>query len=171
MDNNNLPSQPSQPQPTGDLAKTDYNYSTPVSPYQGQPSGYQPPANQPDYQKQQPGYPPAQNIQQAYRQPQYGQPVGVRPYRDPNIAFLLELLGYFGFLGFGHIYAGNIIGGILLLLFGWGIAGFLFAVGAFLSIFTLGLGLCLIVPVFLALPIISGFFARGIAVRNNYNSR
>lgn len=165
-------------QPDGELAKTDYNYGgtsvnpTPIQP--GYPQSDQP-KPQPSYPpaeqaKPQPGYPPLMNIQQAYR-PQYGQSTSVRPYRDPNIAFLLELLGYFGFLGFGHIYAGNIIGGILLLLFGWGIAGFLFAVGAFLSIFTLGLGLCLIVPLFLAVPLISGFFARSYALRNNQYGR
>jgi hypothetical protein len=172
MDNNNLPSQPSsQPQPDGDLAKTDYNYgSTPVNPYPGQPAAYPQPGPASEQAKPQPGYPPLMNIQQAYR-PQYGQSTAVRPYRNPNVAFLLELLGYVGFLGFGHIYAGNVIGGIILLLFGWGIAGFLFWVGALLSIFTLGLGLCLLVPLFLAVPLISGFFARGIAVRSNYRSR
>ncbi len=162
MDNNPQNQQP-QP-PNGDLAKSDYNYGTPVTPYQGQPP--QPGFQQPDYQKQA-ANPQSNPIQQAYQQPQYGQQVSARPLRNPNLAFLLELLGYVGFLGIGHLYAGNIIGGGILLLFGWSIAAFLFKIGALLSIFTLGLGLCLIVPLFLAVPLISGIFARGIAIRNN----
>ncbi len=162
MDNNPQNQQP-QP-PPGELAKSDYNSGTPVTPYQGQQP--QPGFQQPDYQKQA-AYPPPNPIQQAYQQPQYGQQAYVRPLRNPNLAFLLELLGYVGFLGIGHLYAGNIIGGAILLLFGWGIAIFLFKIGVILSIFTLGLGLCLIVPLFLAVPLISGFWARRIANRNN----
>ncbi len=183
MDNNH------NPQPTGELAKYE---GTPVSPYQGptpppsdDPSGYSTPTPPPAYH--QPGYaaqpqlppqsgyqapPPAYQppvgyqVNSAYQQPQYGAGMHTNR-RDPNVAFLLELLGYLGFLGIGHMYAGNIIGGVLLLLFGWGAATFLFAVGAVFSIFTLGLGLCLLVPLYLGLPIISGLIARGIATRNN----
>ncbi len=163
MDNNPQNQQP-QP-PNGELAKSDYSYGTPVTPYQGQPGNQQPQPGfpQPD-QKQQAGYPQPINIQQAYQQPQYGQQISARPRRDPNVAFLLELLGYVGFLGFGHIYAGNFIGGIILLLFGWGIVGFAFVVAGILS---LGLGFCLLLPVLAAVPLLSGFWARSIAIRNN----
>ncbi len=161
MDNN---PQPQQPQPSdGELAKTDYHYGTPITPYSG---GQPQPTAQPlpDYQKQEATYPQPTQIQQAYQQPQYGQQLYVRPRRDPNLAFLLELLGYVGFLGIGHLYAGNILGGIILLLFGWGIVGFAFVVAGILS---LGLGFCLLLPVLAAVPIISGLWAKSIAERHN----
>jgi hypothetical protein len=114
---------------------------------------YQPPYPQPDYQIA----PPIQ--QQTYQQGSY-----TLPYRTPSTAFLLELLGYGGFLGIGHIYAGNVIGGILMLVFGWALVGLAYVI---LSILSLGLGFIILLPVLLAVPIISGVWAYRIAEANN----
>ncbi len=112
------------------------------------------------------GYPvPDPQYQQMPFQPQ---PYGPLPAKDPNIAFLLELIGYLGFLGIGHIYAGNVVGGILMLIFGWfvvGSAGFLF------TVLTLGIGVCVALPVLALVPIASGLWAKSIAQQNNRMSK
>ncbi len=120
------------------------NHNQPVYPQQPatNPPPYQPPVSQQPYQQE--GY--------------------IIPYRTPSTAFLLELLGYVGFLGIGHIYAGNVIGGILLLLFGWTLVGIGYVV---LSILSLGFGFIILLPVLLAMPIISGVWAYRIAAANN----
>ncbi len=131
----------------------------------------------------QPGYPPPTTNPALYQpavapqtdprneqpyQPPYLQPYPLTgyiiPYRKPSTAFLLELLGYVGFLGIGHIYAGNMIGGILLLVFGWALVGIVYTV---LSILSLGLGFIVLLPVLLAVPIISGVWAYRTAQANN----
>lgn len=43
----------------------------------------------------------------------------VQPLKDPGVAALLEVLpAFFQIFGIGHLYAGNILTG-LLLMFGW----------------------------------------------------
>lgn len=104
-----------------------------------------------------------QLYQQSYR-PQYPQTGYAIPYHKPSTAFLLELLGYVGFLGIGHIYAGNVIGGILMLIFGWALVGIVYTI---LSILSLGIGFIVLLPVLLAVPIISGVWAYRIAQTSN----
>jgi TM2 domain-containing membrane protein YozV len=54
-----------------------------------------------------------------------------RPHKDPGIAALLALfLGFLGILGIGHIYAGKLAKGLILL-----VVGLLFAPLAFIFIF------------------------------------
>lgn len=80
---------------------------TPPPAYSGQslpPPGtrpLQPGQSYPSYQQSQPGYPPPQQA--------------TAP-KDPTTALMLELLGYLGFLGIGHIYAGKTNRGIALLI-------------------------------------------------------
>lgn len=81
--------------------------------------------------------------------------------KDPGTAFVLELLpAYFGFYGIGYIWAGEVGLGLALLFGNWvvwtigGLLAFLF------SLFTLGLGLLCVTPLFIALyflgPVVSG---------------
>jgi hypothetical protein len=63
----------------------------------------QPGQSNPGYPQYQPGYPPPQQA--------------TAP-KDPTTALMLELLGFLGFLGIGHIYAGKTNRGIGLLI-GW----------------------------------------------------
>jgi hypothetical protein len=121
------------------------------------PAPYQPavaPKTNPRYeQPYQPPYPGSDDqLVPPSRQP-YPQTGYTIPYRTPSTAFLLELLGYVGFLGIGHLYAGNVIGGLLMLVFGWTLVGIAYVV---LSILSLGLGFIILLPVLLAVPIISG---------------
>lgn len=79
-------------------------------------------------------------------------PVGLK---DPNTGLVLELLpGLFGFLGIGHIWAGEVALGVGLLI-GYWVAGAMLAV---LTLLTLGLLFCFF-PIYLLLwpgaPIIS----------------
>jgi hypothetical protein len=73
------------------------------------------------------------------------------------IALALEtIFGWFGILGIGHAYAGRLARGVVLLIAWWlGLA-----LLAALSAVTLGLLACLAVPVWLAVPVISGLQAR-----------
>ncbi len=101
--------------------------------------------------------------------------------KDPNTAMIIEIVGgYFGFLGIGYLYAGRTVAG-LLRLFGWWAFLILVVVGAaglsalpllgvlanpndiggvldtgLISILCL---LCLI-PVLLAVPVISGLMLK-----------
>jgi len=101
--------------------------------------------------------------------------------KDPNTAMVIEILaGYFGFLGMGYLYAGRTAAG-LLRLFGWwaflalvviGAAGF--SVLPFLAVFvnpenaegllsmSFSSVLCLLclIPVMLAVPVISGLMLK-----------
>ncbi len=129
--------------------------------------GYSPPATNPaPYQPAVAPQTDPRNVQPY--QPHYLQPYPLTgyaiPYHKPSTAFLLELLGYVGFLGIGHIYAGNVIGGLLMLVFGWALVGIVYTI---LSILSLGLGFIILLPVLLAVPIISGVWAYRIATANN----
>ncbi len=143
-------------------------------------SVYTPPAQnfapqvQPQYAPP-PQYPQTQSFQQqgmqmqppAQRLPEYSQAplnyqyqpqvaqvglAGTSP-RDPTIALLLELLGYIGFLGIGHIYAGRTARGIALLVGWWVYVG----VSAVLTILLIG---CLMLFAGLAVPILSGLWIK-----------
>jgi len=64
------------------------------------------------------------------------------------------VLGLIGFMGIGWLYSGQVLIGAMLLV-GWWIA---MAVGiGGLTIFTLGVGCCLWIPVQLVAPFISAF--------------
>jgi len=85
--------------------------------------------------------------------------------KDPNTALLLELLGFFGFLGIGNMWAGKVGKGILLLIGYWVFAVFV-VVGPLLTMVadTSGItALCLmcgLALVYLATPIVSGVLLR-----------
>lgn len=69
----------------------------------------------------------------------------------------LEIIfGLFSLLGLGHVYSGRTWLGIALMI-GWWIY---IAIASFFSTITAGLGLCLFVPIYVAVPIISGIQAR-----------
>jgi len=79
-----------------------------------------------------------------------------------NVALVLEIVfGFFGLLGIGHVYTNRIALGIGLLI-GWWIY---IIVAVFIATLTLGFGLCLLVPIYIAGPIISGIQARAYAKR------
>lgn len=70
----------------------------------------------------------------------------------PVIAALLELGGgYFGLLGLGWIYAGDILRGILFLI---GYIMFL-SLGAAIIVFTFGCLVFIFAPLYLAIPLVS----------------
>jgi TM2 domain-containing membrane protein YozV len=95
-------------------------------------------------------------------QPQVG--VAGTPQRDPTIALLLEFLGYIGFLGIGHIYAGRVTRGIVLLV-GWWIY---WAVTFVLFIVLIGFCFALLG---LAGPIASGLWIRNEMEKENALAR
>lgn len=74
--------------------------------------------------------------------------------RNPNIAFILELLGIIGFLGIGNIYAGRIKGGILRLILWW-VFGTLYTLVVVAAAFS-GVGIflgCLGLPTLIGVPL------------------
>jgi hypothetical protein len=87
--------------------------------------------------------------------PQYPQPTGygyAQP-KDPTMGLLLELLGYLGFLGIGHIWAGKTTRGIALLV-GWWIY---LTMAWLLTIVLIG---CLMLVAAVAIPIASGLYLK-----------
>jgi hypothetical protein len=76
----------------------------------------------------------------------------------------LEIIfGIFSLLGVGHVYSGRTLLGILLMI-GWWVY---ILVAGFLSTITLGFGACLLVPIYIAVPIISGIQARTYTLKTN----
>ncbi len=72
-------------------------------------------------------------------------------------ALILEIIfGFFSLLGIGHVYSGRTLLGILLMIAWW----VYIVVASFLSVITLGFGACIFVPIYIAVPIISGIQAR-----------
>lgn len=72
----------------------------------------------------------------------------------PTTAALIELIGgYFGLLGLGWIYAGDVLRGILILI------GYLvvLSVGGFLMMVSFGLLGFILGPLYLVAPLISAF--------------
>jgi hypothetical protein len=89
-------------------------------------------------------------------QPNYSQPVGVGAAtapKDPTVGLLLELLGYIGILGIGHIWAGKTTRGIVLLV-GW---VFYFGISWVLTIFLIG---CVMLLAWPFIPIASGLYLK-----------
>ena len=83
---------------------------------------------------------------------------------DPNTAFVLELLlGIFGFLGIGWIYAGQVIVGLVMLI-GWWVVVISGAGGSF---FTGGLGCCVWLPVHFVAPFVSALVIRSEIEKKN----
>ncbi len=73
------------------------------------------------------------------------------------IALALEtIFGWFGILGVGHAYAGRLARGIVLFVGWWLALGLL----ALLTGVTFGVLGCLVLPVWLAVPVVSGLYAR-----------
>ena len=155
-------------------------YTPPAS---GQQPYYAPPS--PQYTPPQPAQPyqqPVQPYQQQYTPPQpvqpYQQPAqgtyyaggassalsgyaANPPVKDPNIAMLIEIvLGIFGFLGVGHILAGRVVPGIVMLVSWWIAIALGWTVGVVIAVLTLGLGLCLAPIFWLGVPIASGIWLR-----------
>jgi len=72
-------------------------------------------------------------------------------------ALVLEMVfGFFSILGIGHVYGGRTVLGIGLMIAWWVFVGFAW----FLASITFGLAACLLVPLYIAIPIISGIQAR-----------
>ena len=97
---------------------------------------------------------------------QYQSQVGVAGVarRDPTIALVLELIGYILFLGIGHIYAGRITRGVMLMVGYWAYWG----IAAALAITVVGVPIaCLMALVHPFAPIISAIWARNDVVRDN----
>ena len=83
---------------------------------------------------------------------------------DPQHAFWLEfVLGIFGFLGIGWIYAGHIPTGLAMLIGWWLIV----VTGLGGSFFTGGLGCCLWLPVHFIAPFVSALIIRREIEKNN----
>jgi len=92
------------------------------------------------------------------------------PVADPTAAAVIEILaGLFGLLGLGHILAGRVVPGLILLLT-WMFIGIPF-IWFVLPVFTLGLGACLSVPLWLAIPIVSGLFLRSELIGQTFGRR
>jgi hypothetical protein len=97
---------------------------------------------------------------------QYQSQIGVAgtPPRDPTIALLLELIGYVGLLGIGHIYAGRLTRGIGLMI-GWICY---WAIVAFMFVIVVGVPIgCLMVIAWPFVPILSGLWIRNDVQRDN----
>ncbi len=76
---------------------------------------------------------------------------------DPNTAFALEIvLGLFGFLGIGRVYAGRVPLGLILLVGWWVVV----ASGFGGSLMSGGLGCCLWLPVHIVAPIVSALLVK-----------
>ncbi len=128
---------------------------------QYQPPAYQPPrvyqpprAYQPPQQQAYPNYPP-QPVQHVVHH--YG-----RPAKSSGTAVLLELLPGFFFqtFGIGHIYAGNVAAG-LLIMFGYWFVQFVNLILCFFLVGLITLPLC-----FLLAIIISPIAASSAAARS-----
>lgn len=92
-------------------------------------------------------------------QPFYPQPAVYPPEVEgaANTALALEIIfGLFGILGVGHAFAGRISLAIKLFA-GWFVYGLVATLMLFL---TVGFASCLILPIHIAVPVISGIQAR-----------
>lgn len=129
-------SSPPPPQPPDDPSFSERGYYA--------PSPYNAPGAQPVY-------------------PAYGAPQESLDVQNAAVtALALEIIfGLFGILGVGHAYTGRLALGIALFI-GWLV---ILSVFAGVSLATLGFALCLIAPITIAVPIISGIQARTYARR------
>jgi hypothetical protein len=96
-------------------------------------------------------------------QPDNQQPVYVVKQVSPEVegaattSLWLEIIfGIFSLLGIGHVYSGRTLLGIAMMVGWW----FYIAFATIISVITLGFGACLFVPIYFAVPIISGIQAR-----------
>ena len=134
-----------------------------------QDAAYAPPrravaANVPHVNDRAPMYPQNQGAAMPVNAPPQGNPqvvparqISIETQGDSSIALWLEILfGIFGLLGVGHIYTGRIGLGIALMIGWWLYIG---VAGTF-SAATLGIMGCLLGPIYLLGPIISGIQAR-----------
>ncbi len=79
-----------------------------------------------------------------------------------NISLVLEVLfGLFGILGVGHAYSGRVALGIALMVGWWAYI----LVAAFIVTVSFGVLSCLMIPIYIAVPIISGLYARTYVLR------
>lgn len=91
------------------------------------------------------------------------QPTNYRSDSSDTIAMVVEILfGLFGILGMGWLYAGN-IGISLLVFFGFAVVVF---IETFVASITFGIAACVIIPLNIAIAVISGMRARDY-VRNS----
>ena len=70
--------------------------------------------------------------------------------------WLETIFGFFSLLGIGHVYTGRVGLGVGLTILWW----IYIAISWVVSTMTLGFAACLFVPLFIAIPIISGIQAR-----------
>jgi hypothetical protein len=85
------------------------------------------------------------------------QPVPPDVQGASTTALWLEIIfGFFGLLGVGHAYAGRLLLGVILAIGWWAFI----SVSVFITSITLGIAACLLGPLYLAGPIISGIQAR-----------
>ncbi len=92
-------------------------------------------------------------------------PAAAKPMPDPSTAFVLELvLGLFGFLGIGWVYAGRTTLGLVMLV-GWWVIVIGGLGGSFV---TGGLGCCLWLPVHVGAPIVSALLVRSEIEKNPF---
>ncbi|HEY0070948.1 MAG TPA: hypothetical protein VGE04_13360 [Chloroflexia bacterium] len=151
------PRQPQQSQPQ--YSPPTQGYAPPPSLYGEQLPSYQQTAMQPANQ----GYGPPQSYSNAPLNPapgygSYGAgQYAAQPQRDSTLALLLELIGYAGVLGIGHIYAGRTSRGVGLMI-GW----IFYGVIILLLFFTL-IGspiACLMLILWPIVPILSGLWIK-----------
>ena len=84
-------------------------------------------------------------------------PVSPETEGAATTALWLEIIfGFFSLLGIGHVYTGRIALGILLMIGWWAFIGIAGAISAA----TLGIAACCFVPLYIAVPILSGIQAR-----------
>lgn len=111
-----------------------------------------------------PAAPPMPSAVVQTRPSNYAPPYYARPAlapKDPSTGLLLELLpGLFGFLGIGHIWAGDIGVGLGLLFGYWIFWGFAWFFIVFASVFTFGLAFCFAPFVWIGAPVLSGILLR-----------
>lgn len=143
---------PQQEQPR--YAPPTQNYAPPPNLYGQQPPSYQQTALQPvGYSNAPLNQAPAYSSYGPVQNPGYA----AQPQRDPTLALLLELIGYAGVLGIGHMYAGRTGRGVALLL-GWIFYG---AIAAVFFVTLVGAPLaCLMLLLWPVVPIISGFWIK-----------
>jgi TM2 domain-containing membrane protein YozV len=151
--------QPQQPQPAqGQYYAPPTQYGNPtqnIGQAGGQGSQY------PQYTPPQQYQPQTQNFAQpAQGYSNYPQQQGTYQYapaavapKDPTVALLLELIGFLGFLGIGHMYAGKVPRGIALMFGYW-----VYMTMSVILIFLL-IG-CLLLPIGFVFPILSGLWIK-----------
>ncbi len=132
-------------------------------PYSPPTQGYTPPPPALYGQQSPQGYTPPQNYSNAPLNPALGYgsygpgQYAAQPQRDSTLALLLELIGYVGVLGIGHIYAGRTSRGVGLMV-GWLLYG---VIVFFLFLSLIGSPIaCLMLLLTPIVPILSGLWIK-----------